>query len=734
MAKKTIHTILQLKDKFSQPISNSTKNTKKFKREVKKTKNSIKRFKNGAVSDFKSVAKGAIGLAGAYLGFKALKDGMTDCVEKAKEQIEVETKLAAVFKATGKASKKQIKQLINQADTLEGVGVVGADVSIAFQQQLATYNLTADSVSSLSAGAGDLIAQMKGLNSAQGDGVNVGNMFGKVLNGQLGALSRAGITFSEAQGKMLKYGTEQEKVATLVKVLEQNVGGVNKELANTDDGKILAMKNNWDGYKETLGRIILPMQAKFAQWFNVQIPYIEAHMVNLVNSIKSNIRKLVPILQNVFKWIKNAFKSKQMELFKIFIKIVLKEMKKLLKKIIEIVKFIYKNWSKFEPLVYGIVGAIAAYNAVMLVTKARTLALKGAQLALNFAMNANPWGLIYVAIAAIIAIGVVLYKNWDKIKLKTYELWKSFKIFIDKVRKRFPLLGVVIEIVVKKMKSVFDGLKIILRGITEFISGVFAGDWKRAWEGLKTIFSGVFNIFKVIIKTLNDGVIRLMNLMIRKINGVKFKIFELWESFKIFIEKIKKRFPLLGIIIETNIEKWKGIFDGARIIFSGITEFISGVFTGDWKRAWEGVKTIFSGVFNTLESIAKAPINGVIGLMNIMIEKVNGVKFKLPEWLGDKLGGKSIGFTVPKIPKLATGSSYTTKGKYEINDGAYGGEIVDLPNGSKVIPADKTDKMLSNQSINVYVNIEGNVIGNDEYADEMGNRIVKKVKLALVNM
>ena len=630
MSKKVVQTVLQLKDNFSQTIKKSSKNTRSFQRQVKKTKNSIKRFKTGAVNDFKSVAKAAIGLGAAYVGFSAIKTGLSDCVTEAKNMIEAETKLAAVFKATGKATAEEVAALSAHSDALEKQGVIGADVTTSFQQQLATYNLTAESVKALSEGSLDLIAQMKGANAAQADGVNVGNMLGKVMSGQLGALSRAGISFDEAQEKVLKYGTEQEKVATLAKVLEQNVGGVNKALLDTDDGKIVAMNHKFGAYKEMIGRKILPLQAKFASWFATKIPAIEAITLKLFAAAEKAVEKLVPQIRKLWAWLKKAFKSDAM---KTFIKILFKVKEiilKVAKVAYQLAKFIIEKWSFFEPIVYGIVGAFVAYKTIMFAMKAATIAMQVAQLALNLALTMNPIGLVVTAIGVLIAIGVVLYRNWDKIKAKVNELW---------------------------------------------------------------------------------------------------------DKFKSFIADISDRFPILGIIIENTIEKWKGIFEGVKTIFQGIVDFVAGVFTGDWERAWEGVKNIFKGIFDTFYAIAKTPINGVIDLMNLLIEKLNGFSFEVPDWFGGDIGGKSVGFSIPKIPRLALGTTFSKGGLTEIHDGAHGGEIVDLPNGSRVIPADKSKKIVEKSGgITVYVTIQGNVIGNEEFVNDVGNKVAKKIKAAIDNV
>ena len=130
------------------------------------------------------------------------------------------------------------------------------------------------------------------------------------------------------------------------------------------------------------------------------------------------------------------------------------------------------------------------------------------------------------------------------------------------------------------------------------------------------------------------------------------------------------------------------IIKGVTKAFSGIVDFISGVFTGNWKKAWQGVKKIFSGIFEALLGIAKRPLNGIIGLVNTVIGGLNKLKIKIPSWVPGKYGGKSFGVNIPKIPALAKGTQNWKGGIAQINE--KGGEIVDLPKGAKVWPHDKS--------------------------------------------
>ena len=102
----------------------------------------------------------------------------------------------------------------------------------------------------------DMIAQQYGYSASTDSAVTIATMLGKVLQGQTSALSRYGYSFTKAQEKILKYGTEQERVATLAEVVSESVSGVNKALADTPTGKVKQLSNDFGDLQETLGSLI----------------------------------------------------------------------------------------------------------------------------------------------------------------------------------------------------------------------------------------------------------------------------------------------------------------------------------------------------------------------------------------------------------------------------------------------------------------------------------------------
>lgn len=119
--------------------------------------------------------------------------------------------------------------------------------------------------------------------------------------------------------------------------------------------------------------------------------------------------------------------------------------------------------------------------------------------------------------------------------------------------------------------------------------------------------------------------------------------------------------PVLGGALNTFFDQAEAVWNAVKGVLEGLIDFVEGVFSGDWEKAWNGVQKIFSSVFGGLVDIAKAPINGIISLINgaidainWLISQINKIGVNLPDWLG---GGR-IGFNIPdipNIPKLARG-------------------------------------------------------------------------------
>lgn len=230
-------------------------------------KNGTSAVASGASSMFGSVLKANLMTSAITAGISLVKNFFSQLTSGAQDayrvQLEAELKLETVMRQRMKATDEEIQKVKDLASELQGIGIIGDEVSLSGMQQLATFATQTETIETLMPALQNLLAQQKGYNATAGDAVNIGNLMGKVLQGQTSALTRVGITFSEAQEEILKYGTESEKAATLAQVITDNVGNMNEALANTEYGKQVQLSNTIGDIKEKVGDFITIMKGNF---------------------------------------------------------------------------------------------------------------------------------------------------------------------------------------------------------------------------------------------------------------------------------------------------------------------------------------------------------------------------------------------------------------------------------------------------------------------------------------
>lgn len=175
------------------------------------------------------------------------------------------------------------------------------------------------------------------------------------------------------------------------------------------------------------------------------------------------------------------------------------------------------------------------------------------------------------------------------------------------------------------------------------------------------------------------------------------------------------------------------IIDGVLGVFEGVITFLTGVFQGNWEKAWNGIVQAVGSIFGTLESLVKTPLNAVINLVNKAIGAINKISVDLPS----AVGGGHIGFNIPTIPTLAKGTDYWQGGIVQISE--KGGEIVDLPTGSRVYPHDESVRIArqdgrKSYSIAIAKLADSIVVREEADIDKIAEVIVKKIEQANDNM
>ena len=223
-------------------IAGAKNETEKFQKEVFNLNQTFSLL--GNVKDaFSSLDTALASLAGSYQNVEVANQRLKTVME---ERMKASSEDIAAVQATIKAQTQ--------------LGILGGSVQKAGAQQVATFLTQRDALVTLIPAINDLVAQQKGLAATEQDAQNIGNLFGKVMQGQTSALKRVGITFTEAQERVLKMGTEQERAAMLAEVVTNNVGHMNAALGDTAAGAMKQFQNELAGIKVKMGEVANQVQ------------------------------------------------------------------------------------------------------------------------------------------------------------------------------------------------------------------------------------------------------------------------------------------------------------------------------------------------------------------------------------------------------------------------------------------------------------------------------------------
>lgn len=323
--------------------------------------------------------------------------------------------------------------------------------------------------------------------------------------------------------------------------------------------------------------------------------------------------------------------------------------------------------------------AIGIFTTLMTALKAGTLSATLAQWGFNTALLANPITWVVVAIGALIAAIVLLWKNWDSVSQWLTQSWEWIK----------ETATVVFQAIADFFTGIWEGIKetaiTVWTAITEFFSNI----WNSIKETVSTVFQGIAdfftNIWENIKQIFNTALEAVKNVINNVWNGIKNVTSTVWNGIVSVIT---------GIV--------NGIKNAIGTAFNWIKDKITGI--------WNGIKDTTKSVWETIVEFVKAPVNGIISIINGLIRALNKVQInipKIPDWvpgLGGK-GGGTIGFNIPEIPYLERGGLATGKTLAVIGEGAHEEAVLPLSNNVMA----RLGNMISR---NIHSGAEGSEVGS----------------------
>lgn len=636
---KSINVLLSLKDRFTAPMRQVGNTTKDTERKLTAMRNRLNNFGTGINNKFLGIAGsiGKMGLAmtglGAFAGVGAIVEYGKKALDVAKaaelSQTVLRNSIAnnnSLYDKSAASIDAAQKQLNDYAAQWGKVGVISAGTIRAGYTELNKWNVPVDKVNDLSEALTNLVAGKFGINATAEDAQLASQAIGRAFNGDVAGLTKMKIPLTEAQKLIIKNGTEAERLATINEVVNGTFSKQNEILANTPDGQLKRMKNQQAALMATIGKGLLPMQKAFIDMASTIMPIIAPV-----------IQDIFGLFSGAFTWIAEVINENK-DSIQEGLSSAMNEVKFVISSLGKVIRWCADNLGFLVPVLKAVAGGFVAFNGISKIMPLIKGIAGGLMSVIKVVrvivavLSANP---ILIAIMAVVAGIYLLVTHWDEIKEVAIEVWTA---------------------------------------VSEFIS--------ETWDGIVNAVTG-------------------------------------------FIDRVS---ALISELYESIITTLRPILDDVTQIFNGITDFLTGVFTGNWDLAFSGLVQIFTGYFDIIRNVAEGVLNWVQDKLQWAADAIQGIR---------DTGSAIINGTVGKLvgDGNATGTEYWQGGLTYVNENQRG-EIINLPNGSQVIPHDESLKQLANGNGGVTVNmtIQGNVIGNEAFMNECGKHITEKIMLAMNNM
>lgn len=272
--------------------------------------------------------------------------------------------------------------------------------------------------------------------------------------------------------------------------------------------------------------------------------------------------------------------------------------------------------------------ATVATTVASKAARAAVVAWAAVQWVLNAALNANPIGLIVIAIAALVAGVILAYKHSETFRNIVQAAWNGIKAAVGAVWGWFS-------------GTVWPGLKAAFSAIGAAAMWLWQNAIQPAWNGIQTaigfvwgIIQGYFNMWMSVIRVLAGVVMWLWNNVVSPaFNGINAAAQFMWSGISTIFEWFKAGVNLLGSIVNTVVSAviepaWNAVKAGAEFMWGGIQQIFSWIQTG-WNALGTAIRWVVDNVVKPAFDAIKGALQSVWDFFGTVVSGIGTAWDKL---------------------------------------------------------------------------------------------------------
>ena len=289
-----------------------------------------------------------------------------------------------------------------------------------------------------------------------------------------------------------------------------------------------------------------------------------------------------------------------------------------------------------------IVGVVAAVKTVIAVVRTVTSVVKGVSAVISFV--SSPVGLVILAIMALIAVGILLYKNWDKIKAFAIRIWTAIKDFFVNI---FTSIG-------NFFTSIWEGISTFFSSVWNGIKETVSGAVSAVWETISTVFSTIWEFISGVATNIWTSITTAFTNILSGITGTIGNIKDsIVTGFTAAIDWIK---ALPAQAVQWGKDIINSIVDGIKSAVSKVGEAVSGV--ASKIKGFLGFSEPDEGPLSDFHTYMP-------DMIDLMTKGISAGKAKVRDALGALTGDMSImaqaNVASPTTARTAMGSNSVSK-------------------------------------------------------------------------